>query len=120
MEWCTLEFRLLQPQSDGASLRAHLLAVPERYRDQDPELAELLRAREAPTRFMYLFDAFIAIARSRRSGFDRPDALGPEQIYFWQKVCGFQLHDWEVAVIYRLDEAWFNVFVSKPKTKAKE
>ncbi|HET9023683.1 MAG TPA: hypothetical protein VFN64_03865 [Burkholderiaceae bacterium] len=72
--------------------------------------------REAPTRLMYLFYAFVELCRSRRSGFNGPEALGYDQIYYWSLTIGYPLLRWEVDVIYRIDGLWRERFVPKPES----
>lgn len=107
MEWCTVQFRLSKKQTDGASLRDHLLAIPERMRND--EVRELLAERETPTRLFYLFEAFIDLQRARRSGFAAPEPIGYDQLYYWQRTVGYPLRRWEVDVIYRIDAAWLKM-----------
>lgn len=93
-------------QKDGAPLLDHLRSIPEAARND--EVRELLRERPAPTRMLYLWDAFCQLARSRRAGFSGPEPLGLDQVYYWQLVFGNRLHAWEIDVIYRIDALWMD------------
>jgi len=113
VDWCANEFTLAKPQKDGAPLRAHLLAIPERARNT--EVRDLLQPRELPTRYWYLWEAFLAMSKKRRSGFSQPEAIGDDQLYFWQVLHRFALREWEIDVLNRIDAAWLEAMIDKGK-----
>ena len=53
------------------------------------------------------------MSRKRASGFNGAEAISDEQIYFWQRVHCFPLHEWEIAIVERLDDAWREVMHAK-------
>jgi hypothetical protein len=84
---------------------------------RNDRVRELLRERETPTRFMYLFEAFVDLCRVRRAGFAAPEPIGLDQIYYWQKTIGIPLQRWEIDVLYRLDALWREHIATPDKPK---
>lgn len=63
-------------------------------------------ADDAPTDLLYLFEIFAELNQSRRMGFNSPEPIGFDQMYYWQQLNGVTLRKWERKLIGRLDAVW--------------
>lgn len=63
-------------------------------------------ADDPPTDLLYLFEIFAELNQARRMGFNAPEPIGFDQMYYWQKLNGVTLRKWERQLLGRLDAVW--------------
>ena len=90
--------RLSETQSDGSTLRDHLLAAA-----RAGHAVELLE-RRAPAGTSPLWDAFASLASARQNG----AAIPASEIDAWQRIHGVRLTPWEVDTLVAMDRACIN------------
>jgi len=98
-------------------MREHLEQVPlDRLSVED---RALLTPRETPPAVRFMWPIFCEIAMTRRQGLGGPEALGFDQVLYWQALTGRTLMPWQRMAIYRVDASWrAHVAANKPTPKA--
>jgi hypothetical protein len=98
----TRAFALQSRQSDGATLRDHLEARAARgVRSADLDVPPI------PAGFGYLLDWFNELHRRRGVGPNGPSPLSWSDVDAWARRTDRDPCPWELAVIERLDDAYF-------------
>lgn len=67
------------------------------------------QSADAPTRLLYMWEAYVQITLSRRSGFSGAEPIGYDQIYYWQQIERFKLTRDERTLLYKIDDVWCEV-----------
>jgi hypothetical protein len=90
-------------QGDGYTLHEHLLVKWDQTKVKPQELQDL---PELPTNGLKLWQVFIDLHTTRRSGFNGPERFGFADLHAWQIITRQALEPWEVRALFRLDREY--------------
>ena len=93
--------RLGQRQSDGCTLREHLLAAVQAGAPPDPALS----APPVPRGCGPLLTAFAALSAVRPQGLNGGGAIAPTEVQAWCNLHRVRLTPWELDTLTAMDHA---------------
>jgi hypothetical protein len=103
----TLEYET--PTSDGSSTGAHLRQAAKRSKKLKQEIAAPSE-NPCPPALQYLWEFFLELNSSRASTGFSALPLTYQEIEAWGRLTSISLNLYEVKVLRRLDQTWFEVF----------
>lgn len=92
----------LNKAENGAPLREHLEIVAQ----VTGEVPEELALPDFPEELRLVWYKFEAIGRGRSYGINGADPISYSDMYYWCRLTGWALEEWEIELIKRLDMMW--------------
>ena len=96
---------LNEAQSDGESLRTHLLSV---YRQTGKLPEQLAIEPDMPQSVAHVWQYFTELHRTRGGNGFGANPIAYMEIESWCRLSGISLYPWEVALITALDNAYLS------------
>jgi len=106
-EW---DFKLSLPDKNGVSEREHL----EQVEKQIGKTPVPLQSPDYPHLIDHVWQAFLALHRTRASGVAGPTPIKYSDISLWQTLTGNQLSIWEVELLTKIDSKYMRVINDRP------
>lgn len=106
---------LSETQSDGKSLKEHLLNVQKQLGFVPKELQNL---KELPLQFKYVWEDFLMLSSSRPAGFGI-SPISFSEIKAYADLNGFEFEPWEVQVIKLFDNKALSHYSKQQAKKTK-
>lgn len=73
------------------------------------EVPEELALPDFPEELRLVWFKFEEIKRGRSFGMAGPSPISYADMYYWSKLTGWSLKEWEIKIIKRLDNIWLRV-----------
>jgi hypothetical protein len=70
------------------------------------EVPEELALPDFPDELRLVWYKFEEIAKGRSFGMGGPNPISYADMYYWLKLTGWTLEEWEIGIIKRLDYVW--------------